>query len=209
MKNIAAARTGLIIGTILIIVTMVLHPAGGSIKLILAQSTMIVTAHSIAILATVFVAFGLYGFMQSLLPHSGFAMLAYMLALMGMFAAAVAAAINGLALPFFLWSFGDEVHQMHDAIDPVIHYGFALNKAMDYIFIGGLVGAVLVNSMIIVVKGVYPKWLAWLGFAACAVLLLYVFVDIDLISLLGFRIFVFSLAGWLGAAGWLMRTPER
>lgn len=209
MQNTGAARTGLITGSVLMILTMVLHPAGGSLERILAQTTMIITAHSIAIVATVFVTFGLYGMMLSLKSKSGYAVLAFMMAVLSMMAAAIAAAINGLALPFYLQSYGEEVLAMSDTIRPVLKYGFALNRAMDYIFIGGIVGATLINCGIILRQGVFPKWLAWLGIASCAMLFLYLIVDLSIISLLGFRIFVFSLAAWLCIAGWMIPTQQQ
>lgn len=63
MKQQAYQSTGisLITGAILIIITMIMHPSGGSMERILSISKTITSAHAIAIFCLPIVLFGFYG----------------------------------------------------------------------------------------------------------------------------------------------------
>ncbi|MDB5156639.1 MAG: hypothetical protein JWR50_1346 [Mucilaginibacter sp.] len=55
---------------------------------------------------------------------------------MGLFAAMLAAAVNGLALPLFLNHYLDAPPEKLSAVKPVVNYNTALNHAFDYVYTG-------------------------------------------------------------------------
>ena len=57
----------LILGALLIIITMVMHPSGGSIEHIIKISKTITIAHSLAIFSLPIILFGFYGLTIKLL----------------------------------------------------------------------------------------------------------------------------------------------
>ena len=157
------AGLALIIGSVFLIVTMALHPAGGSFEHLLKISKVIVTAHTIAILSIPINLVGFWGFKKSFTKAWGLPMLAFTTISVGHIAALIAAALNGLVLPIFINQYKEATPEKIAAIMPILKFNSALNHAFDYIFIGAMCIAVLLWSIAILITKEYPNWLAYLG----------------------------------------------
>ncbi len=200
-----AAGLSLIIGSILMVLTMVLHPAGGNVTHIIKIFNTIVISHTIAIFSLPLMAFGFYGLTTLLLNHSKTAFLAFYFALFALIAAMLAAAINGIVLPMFVERYFNEFEQNKNILNPIIKYGFMLNKSMDYILIAGILVAISIWSVLISRSNTLPKWMGYYGMALCIISIFGVIIGFDFIHLSGFRIVVLSIVGWIILAGWMMR----
>ena len=113
----------------------------------------------------------------------------------------MAAALNGLAVPFFLERMGEITSENSGMIRTVLIYNYSLNKAFDLIFILALSGAAVLWSWAIVRTGLLKKWLGFLGLVVGALsiamtLFGFVFTDLE-----GLRIFIGAFVIWLLAVG--------
>ena len=183
-------------GALLMVLTMVLHPSGGSIEHILKIKKIIVISHSLAIMSIPFMAFGFYGLSVCLKTPSRLSFLAFSTAITGLFAAMIAGTINGLTLPYFLNEVMENGTNI-DTIKTIIRYGKFINLPMDYILIGGLSSAIVIWSSLIVKTSVFPKWLGFFGLIIIFIGLFGVLIGFDFVGLFGFRVFVFGVASWI------------
>jgi len=189
----------LITGALLIILTMVLHPAGGNLEYLINNSKTIMYSHAMAICSLPLLLFGFYGLSHRLLDQWKLSILAFISMGFGLISAMFAATINGLALPYFLNQHADQIEQQHATLTTIIAYGFALNKSLDYIFITACCLAIILFSIIIIYRNVLWKWIGYLGILIFVVI--GVLSDFVFTNLIGFRIFTFSIAGWVLASG--------
>lgn len=194
----------LIIGSLLLIATMVLHPSGGSVAHILHVYNVIVGSHSLAILCLPFIGFGFYGVSVALQTDSRVSTLAFMIAALGLVAALVAATINGLTLPLFLSHSTEAIQSQPELVQSIVRYGAAINQPMDYVFIGSILLAMGIWSVLILRTAVFPKWTGYLGILLLLLVLIGLVLRFDFIDLTGFRIFIFGLVSWIVSMGVLM-----
>ncbi|AXT55423.1 hypothetical protein J8L88_05965 [Aquimarina sp. MMG015] len=212
MENYSYKSTGiaLITGAILIIFTMILHPAGGNIEHIIKISQSIRITHSLAILSLPIVLFGFYGLTIALLDKWKLSILAFIIISFGLIAAMFAALVNGLTLPHYLNQYATKTEENLEVLQPIINYGFALNIPLDYIFIVACCIAILVYSIIILAENKYPKWIGNLGIFITIFAIIGGGTDFVFTSLTGFRIFTFSIAAWILSIGLLLfKTKSR
>ncbi len=200
-----AAGYSLIIGSILMVLTMVLHPSGGNVTHIMETNDTIIISHAIAIFSLPFIAFGFYGLTSLLLNDSKVSFLAFCFALFALIAGMLAAAINGLVLPMFVEKYFNEFEQNKNTLNPIIRYGFMLNKSMDYILLTGILISILMWSVLIIRGNNIPKWVGYYGMILCILALFGAIIGFDFIYLAGFRIIILCVAGWVILAGWVMR----
>ena len=191
----------LILGSILAISTMVLHPSGGSIEHIIKISGPLKFTHILAIFCLPFILFGFYGLMHKLTNTWKLSVLAFIFIAFGLFAAMLAALFNGLAIPYFLEQYAGNFDQNMDLIEPIMNYGFAINKALDYVFIAGLCSAIAIYSFLIVRTKKLPKWIGYFGIALLVLTIIGMATNFAFTTLLGFRLVVFSIAGWILFSG--------
>jgi len=194
----------LITGSLLIIATMGLHPAGGSIEYIIKITKSIMFTHALAIFSLPILFFGFYGLTSKLLDKWKFAKLALCIMGLGLIAAMFAALINGLTLPHFLGKYENNITENVDTLKLIINYGFAINKPLDYIFIAATCIAITIYSLLIVSSSKLPKWIGYVGvsliiFAITGLLTGFVFTN-----LIGFQLFIFGIATWFLAIGVLL-----
>ncbi len=203
MKHQFYKSTGisLITGSILIIITMVLHPSGGSIEKIISISNSITITHSLAILSLPVILFGFYGLTNKLLNPWRTSILAFIIMVFGLIAAMFAALVNGLTLPYFLGQYADKISQNSSVLKPIMAYSFAINKPLDYIFIVGCCLAIMLYSWIIIRSHKFPKWIGYFGVLLIFLSIIGAITGFVFMSLIGFRVFVFSLAGWILSSG--------
>ena len=198
----------LIIGSFVLIATMVLHPSGGSIEHILKIRDVIVVSHSLAIVSLPFVAFGFYGLSVSLLTPSRISILAFIAIAFGLVAAMIAGTINGLTLPMFLSHYANELNQNLTVPQAIVRYGFAINKPMDYIFIVASAVSVGIWSVLMIRGSEFPKWVGYYGLSLLLLAMVAAFFRFNFIDLYGFRTVVFGIVSWVVSVGVLMFTKE-
>lgn len=206
----ASAGICLIIGSLLFIATMVLHPSGGSVEHILKIARIAMISHSLAVLSVPFIAFGFLGVTRALETPHRISLLAFIISLFALVAVMIAATINGLTLPMFVTSYQADITQNPDAYSPVIRYGFAINKPMDFIFLIGLGLAMVLWSYQMTRGNIFPKWLGYYGLVLVVLAGIAVFTPFNFISVAGFRVIVFGIASWIiGVGVLLMRMKSR
>lgn len=201
--------TSLAAGSTLAILVMVLHPSGGNIDHIVQIETSIIFTHALAICCLPFILFGFYGLTQRLLDKRKLSILALIVGAFGLVSAMLAALFNGLVLPFFLNRYEDSLEQNVAHIEPILQYGFVVNKAFDYVFIAALCAAIAIYSLLMLKTQQLPKRIGQLGVAIVIFAIIGAVTGFVFTSLVGFRIFVFCIATWMLAAGAvLIRSKE-
>jgi hypothetical protein len=201
MQVIKNAGYVLLAGCFLITITMVLHPAGGSVEKILKIKTLIIVTHAIAVLSMPFCMIGFWGLTkllgsERLLPISAFA-----ISVFGLIAVMCAGVVNGFALPLFVQRYAGADAETIESIKPVLRYGASLNHGFDYVFIGAMCLSILLWSIAILQTKPVTKWLAYLGIVICAAAIVMLFGGFEFVSLSGFRVFVFGIVAWIVWAG--------
>ncbi len=193
----------LLLGALLIIATMVLHPSGGSLERIVQITGIIMVSHALAITSLPFVFFGFYGLSKALPDRYHLNQLALIIVGVALMAAMFAALFNGLVLPYFLGQYADNLEQNAQVLRPIANFSFSINKPLDYIFIAGICAAIEIYSLKMLKDA---KWIGYLGIAITVFAIIGAITGFAFISLTGFRIFTFSVAAWVLASGvWLMR----
>jgi hypothetical protein len=195
----------LIISSILLVLTMVLHPTGGDVKHIMQMHDVAIVAHSLAIFSLPFVAFGFYGLSIALLTNNKISMLSFIFVCFALFAGMIAASINGLILPMFVENYANDFEQNINVLKPILKYGSFFNKSMDYVMIIGILVAISIWSVLIIQSVKFPKWIGYYGLILLVVASLGAILNFNFVNLFGFRIFVFGLVSWIVLVGWLMR----
>ncbi|MFY7670411.1 hypothetical protein ACOSP6_04935 [Tenacibaculum sp. MEBiC06402] len=199
MKNKFYKSSGisLTIGSFLAIITMILHPSGGSLSDIINQSSQIQIAHSIAICCVPFMIFGFYGLSDKLHGQMRLSKLALIIVTLGLLAALLAALFNGLILPNFLNKYSQTLKQNESVLNIIVSYGFTINKALDYVFIIALSVGILVYSYTIIKLQELSSYIGYFGMLILIFSLIGGITGFAFISLIGFRIFVFSISAWI------------
>lgn len=190
----------LIVGSILMVATMLLHPSGGNIEHILKIKNIIIVSHSLAILSLPFVAFGFWGLTIALLTKSKISILSFIISCFGLFATMIAATINGLTLPLFL---SQIVPQNTDVnlIKAISTYGRNINIPMDYILIIAFALSISIWSLLIIQSKTFPKWIGYYGLLLILFGVFALFNRYNFIGLFGFRIIIFGIVSWIIAVG--------
>ena len=176
---------------------MILHPSGGSLDVIIKTRKPIAFAHGLAIFCLPFVVFGFFGLTKKLSDKSGISVLAFITIGIGVIAAMFAAIFNGLALPHFLSLYENNLNDSISHLRPITKFSFAVNRALDYIFISSFCLAVFLYSILIVTSRRLPVWIGYLGISLILFALFGLLLGFEFIGLFGFRIFTFALAGWI------------
>jgi hypothetical protein len=120
--------------------------------------------------------------------------------LFGLVAAMLAAAVNGLTLPFFIGNYAEADQATIAAIQPILRYNMALNHSFDYLLISAMFLSMFLWSISIFRSGRLPRWVAYLGFIIVAVVLIASVGGFYFLDLHGFRMFVFGWLVWIVAA---------
>ncbi len=190
----------LIVGSILMVATMVLHPSGGSIEHILKTKTTIIVSHSLAIFSLPFIGFGFWGLSTALLTKSRISFLSFIISCFGLFAAMIAATINGLTLPLFLTQIVPQNIDLN-IIKAVSGYGREINIPMDYILLLAFGVSISIWSVLIVQSKKFPKWIGYYGIFLILFSVLAIYNKYNFIGLFGFRIVIFGIVSWIIAVG--------
>lgn len=200
-----SAGFSLILGSVLLIVTMVLHPSGGDVDHILAITPIIIGSHALAIFSMPWVGFGFWGLATLLDSNGRLSMLAFMMLALGLIAGMLAAAVNGLTLPFFVNAYSQDIQENPAVFLPILKYGAALNQAMDYILIAGIMLAMTIWSVLILRDAKMTKWLGYYGLVLALLAVVGGITRFNFIDLIGFRVFIFGIASWIIGVGVSLR----
>lgn len=210
MNNLFERKAGisLIIFAFLLVVTMVLHPAGGSIEHIINITGIIVVTHSIAIFSLPFGWVGFRGLTRKIGADHFASALGFAMVSLGLIAAMLAGAANGLALPIFLQHYKDATPEALNAIDPILRYGFAVNHAFDYVYTGAFCVAIGCWSIAILRTRTLAVWIGWFGLIL-ALGTAAIFISGEAVNNLhGLRIFVSCILLWIVLAGVVLWKQE-
>lgn len=198
----------LIVGSIAWIVTMVLHPTGGSFEKIVRISSIIIGTHSLAIATIPLVLFGFWGLTARLGTDRGLPVAALVTYAFGSVAAMCAAVINGLTLPAFAKQFAEADPASRDLAHMVVDYGSTMNAGFARVFMAATAVAVLLWSISILTTRALPRWIGALGVAAGLTGLFLVLSGTLSVHVHDFGLFVFGYAAWTILVGVLLwRRP--
>jgi hypothetical protein len=191
------AGISLIIFTILLVLTMVLHPVKGNVAYIIQITWIIMAVHAIAILSLPFGWMGFWGLTRKIGTDNGWSVLAFAFISLGLVAVMIAAATNGLIFPIYLQHYKDATPEKLDSLKPILRYGFAINAAFDYIYTFAFAIAIACWSIAILMTKKLNRAIGWMGiFVSIATLIIFI-SGIAMNSLQGFRIFVTVLVLWI------------
>ena len=113
----------------------------------------------------------------------------------------MAAVLNGLALPYFLTRYTVDIELNSSVIKPIVQYGFALNKALDYVFIVAFCTSITIYSILIITHQKLQKWIGYLGFVILFLAIIGAITEFTFTDLVGFRIVVLSVTIWVIFSG--------
>ncbi len=197
MKNTFEKNCGiaLLIFILLLLATMVLHPAGGNIAYLIHHSQWIIITHSIALFSIPFGWLGFWGLSRKLGITDFYAMLGFAFLSVTMTAVLFAATANGLVLPLFLEHYGDAETVMNSAL-PVVRYNFTVNKAFDYTYTSAYGMAILCWSVAILRSGLLPRWIGVTGILLFLMVLIMLLSGLAVNSLQGLRISAAGFIAW-------------
>lgn len=194
----------LIIFSVLLVCTMVLHPMGGSVEYLIHIRNAILVTHVIAIASLPMGWVGFWGLTRTIGSDRVLSLLAFAMASIGLLAALIAATTNGLILPIYLDNLKDLSPERIDPIKPVLRYGAAINHAFDHIYTFSFCGAIVCWCVGILVTRCLPVWLAWVGIVlSCAIMVVFAF-GITQQDLSGLRWFITGIVGWTVTAGYVL-----
>lgn len=204
LKEQKDAGFALIIGSVLMILTMVLHPVGGNFNHLLRIVTIGIVAHSIAIMSVPFVAYGFWGFTQRLNAAPFLSKIGFSIMFFALIAAMIAAATNGIVLMDFVKSYEDASDATIDSLRPFFVFIRSFNHAFDYIFMVGVCLSILCWSFAIVKTKAMFAWVGYYGILLNVIAAILFLSNYELLHLSGFRMFVFGIVSWILIVGVLL-----
>ncbi len=192
----------LIVSAILMIITMVLHPSGGSIEHLLKIKGVLIGSHGLAIFSLPFVGFGFWGLSNLLQTKSQLSMLGFFMSCFGLVAGMIAATMNGLTLPLYVSNAPNTLDS--NTLKAILTYGRYINIPMDYIMIVMLSCGITIWSFLIIRTDLFPKWIGYFGLMLIGFGVLGILLQFNFANLFGFRIFIFGMASWIIGMGYFM-----
>jgi len=207
MKNQPTYYSGpaLILASVMMTITMVMHPTGGSFEHLQHISTMIIITHSLAILSIPITIFGFLGLTKRLSTDNPLSIGAFITVCIGMFAVLMAAAFNGLALPLFIGQFHNPSSEIRSSLTLLLSYNSTLNHSFDYIFIAGIVIAITLWSVVIIRTKVFAVWVGYFGIVTCLLVIAGMAAGFLFVNLTGFRVFIAGLVVWMMIIGFILK----
>jgi len=198
----------LIIFSVLLVLTMVLHPMGGSVEYLIHIRNVILVTHIIAIVSLPVGWVGFWGLTGAIGSDRVLSLMAFAMASIGVLAALIAAATNGLILPIYLDHFKDLSAAGIESIRPILRYGTAINQAFDYIYTFSFCGAIICWCTGALSTRSLPKWLAWMGIVLSGVIVFVFAFGVTQQDLSGLRWFITGIVIWTVLAGYVLsRAP--
>jgi len=195
------AGYALIIFTLMMLFTMVLHPPGGSFEHLIELTGMTIITHSVAICSLPFAGIGFWGLTKKLGATRFLSITAFAFIIPGLIAVMLAAAANGIVLPLFINLYRNATPEKIESLKPLMKYNFTVNLAFDYIYTGAFTIAILLWSAAILQTKKMPVWLGWTGIALALVIATGMFAGFTPNHLHVFRMFVAGIIVWVVLTG--------
>jgi len=202
--NMSIEKSGgiaLLTGSVLMLATMVFHPAGGNLHQLLRTASVIVISHSLALMAIPFLAVGFWGLTKRMGVNQFLPLIAFAMVLMGLLAGMIAAIINGLALPIYIHSYREATAEVIPTLKPILKNNIALNQAFDFVFLGAVSLSIMFWSIAILTLKKLPIWMGYFGFVLSLTSIGMFVFGFLFVNLHGFRLFVFSNVVWISLIG--------
>lgn len=177
---------------------------GGSVEYLIHIRNVILVTHIIAIASLPVGWVGFWGLTQAIGSDRILSLLAFSMASLGVLAALIAAATNGLILPIYLDHLKDLSAAGIESVKPILRYGAAINQAFDYIYTFSFCGAIICWCIGGLFTGCLPKWLAWMGIALSGVIVFVFAFGIAQQDLSGLRWFITGIVIWTVLAGYAL-----
>ncbi|MEP1034276.1 hypothetical protein [Ekhidna sp.] len=202
------AGLALIIGSLLMIATMVLHPVGGDFNQLLKIVTIGIVSHALAILSVPFVAYGFFGLSMRLKSSSFLSYTAFSIMFFGLIAVMIAAATNGLILTDYAKSYEGASEETIASLKPIFVFIRSFNHAFDYIFMSAICLAMLFWSVAIIKTRALATWVGYFGILVSIAGIILFISGFELLHLASFRIFVFANVAWIIVVGYYLRRID-
>ncbi len=203
MKLNSAQYSGIsiILGSLFAMITMILHPVGGDLHHIKEVGKMGMYVHSLAIFSVPFLYLGARGLSTILIKDWFFANLGRSIFLFAIIAVMLAAAVNGLVLPFFVNTIDLTSQTEVETAQLILHYNFSLNRTMDLIFMAGVTLSMICWSVAVIKTGILRKALGFAGLIIGLIGLIGTLSGQIGTNLHGFTAFIFGFVVWTVWAG--------
>ncbi len=189
------AGYSLLVSSVIIVLIAMMHPVGGDIGHIVHVKSMLQQSHSLAIACLPFLGFGFFGISKILITKSKLSVLSLIISFFGLFAAMIAATINGLTLPAFASNYSPD-RDKEEIVKTIITYGKFINVPMAYIFMSVITLSIALWSFLIIKTTRLSLWIGYLGFAISLLGAVALMGKFNLVGLFGFRAFLFGLVIW-------------
>ncbi len=206
MKRDTAAGLALLLGSAGLLVTMGLHPTGGSIERMAHVARIARIAHALAIASIPLMLLGGLGLTARLKADAVLAPAGFVVFSIGCLGGMLAAVVNGLVAPTYAeWVVGRA--NEHAADTAIMHYGHALGAAFATIYMIASAVATMLWSAAILRSRALASWAGWLGILLGAAALVAVLGGFLGLSVHEFTLFVLGLSVWTIVVGALMCRP--
>lgn len=194
----------LICGSLMCVVTMGLHPAGGDARYLSKMASLFMATHYLAIVALQIL---IAGFIQvrKLLRADA----ALVFTTTGLSAAIIAGTINGIVLPLFASKFSAPDAEHEPIVYVLIKYCLTLNKAFDFVMIGSMCIATALWSVAMLKQKILDVWVAYIGLLLSFLIIVHFAAGFVFTSLTGFRLLSAGLIVWLLLLGIAMLRQRR
>ena len=200
-----SSGNALIIGSVMLIVTMVLHPSGGSIDYMRRIIPMIIISHTIAMLSMPLLVLGFRRLTQILDNQWLLAKIAFIYICFALLTGLIAASLNGIAIPLLINAIKSPINNDAPVVKMFFTYNGILNQAFDYVFIGGLICATGIWSIAIIRAKILPSWVGFLGIGLILIVFIPVVSGSSIVHLNGFRLFILGFTLWSIIVGTLLK----
>lgn len=205
-----ASGLAIIIGSIMIIVTMALHPTGGSLEYVAGIAQLAIFVHALAITSVPVLFLGFLGLSYYLSESKILSTGAIVIYGFGLVAVLIAAAINGLATPdFILNNFEGSTPEKQEQMRLIISYQLSLNHAFDKIFIVSTCIASILWSLAIIRLQSLPLWIGIGGVLLGLVGTCLFFAGFIGLDVHQFGLFIFGYAGWSVLIGIMLWRSDK
>jgi len=200
VKRDTASGLALVLGSVCLVVTMVLHPTAGGMEGLVRESALRVRTHALALIAIPVTFLGFLGLHRRLAEKSEFARPALVAYAFACAAGVCAGVINGLAAPAFAMRIARESASA-DAARVVLAYSFELNSAFAKVFMAGAAASLVLWAVAILKTRAFHPGFGWLGGGLGGAGLVAVLGGWLGTSVHEFGVFVLGFAGWTAAVG--------
>lgn len=200
-KNKFIVGLSLIFGSVLLILTMVLHPSGGTIEHIINTKSLVMISHSLAISSLPIICFGSLGLSTHLSTSSKLSYLGFISICFGLVAAMIAGTINGITLPMFLEKNYSSIEAETQLIRIICSYGNFINKPMVSIMMATFSFSIFIWSVIILQTRKLSIIVGYWGLMLTIFVVIMNLSSYNFLDLNGFSAYIFGNSSWIIAAG--------